>query len=59
MHSLRSQHHHFNILHMFLFSLIIISVGRPKHTKVMVGAVEGDQFIGNRADELKGFGSIY
>lgn len=29
-------------------------VGRPKHTKVMVGAVEGDQFIGNRADELKG-----
>jgi len=29
-------------------------VGRPKHTKVMVGAVEGDQFIGNRAEELKG-----
>ena len=31
-----------------------LSVGRPKHTKVMVGAVEGDQFIGNRAEELKG-----
>ena len=29
-------------------------MGRPKHTKVMVGAVEGDQFIGNRAEEFKG-----
>jgi len=29
-------------------------VGRPKHTTVMVGAVEGDQFIGNRAEELRG-----
>lgn len=30
------------------------SVGRPKHTKVMAGALEGDVFIGRRAQELRG-----
>eukprot|EP01135_Chromosphaera_perkinsii_P004700 Nk52_evm11s294 gene=Nk52_evmTU11s294 len=29
-------------------------VGRPKHTKVMAGAVDGDLFIGKRAEELRG-----
>ncbi|KAF9363796.1 Actin-2 [Mortierella sp. NVP85] len=29
-------------------------VGRPKHTRIMAGAVEGDLFIGKRAQELRG-----
>ncbi|GAA98384.1 hypothetical protein E5Q_05070 [Mixia osmundae IAM 14324] len=29
-------------------------VGRPKHTRVMAGSVEGDIFIGKRAQELRG-----
>ncbi|KAM0793509.1 Actin-2 [Microbotryomycetes sp. NB124-2] len=29
-------------------------VGRPKHTKVMAGAVEGDTFVGKKAQELRG-----
>jgi centractin len=29
-------------------------VGRPKHTRVLAGAVEGDVFIGPRAQELRG-----
>lgn len=30
------------------------SVGRPKHTRVMAGALEGDTFIGRRAQEHRG-----
>lgn len=29
-------------------------VGRPKHTRVLAGAVEGDVFIGPKAQELRG-----
>lgn len=29
-------------------------VGRPKHTKVMAGAAEGDIFVGNKATDLRG-----
>lgn len=29
-------------------------VGRPKHVKAMAGAVEGDFFVGDRAEALKG-----
>jgi len=29
-------------------------VGRPKHARAMAGAVEGDTFIGRRAQELRG-----
>nr|POF01285.1 actin-like protein [Quercus suber] len=29
-------------------------VGRPKHTRVLAGGLEGDMFIGNRAQELRG-----
>ncbi|KIJ25749.1 hypothetical protein M422DRAFT_236819 [Sphaerobolus stellatus SS14] len=29
-------------------------VGRPKHTKVMAGALEGDMFIGRKAQEFRG-----
>lgn len=36
----------------------IDSVGRPKHQRVMVGAVEGDTFIGSRAEELRGLLAI-
>ena len=35
-------------------ALITRSVGRPKHTRVMTGAIEGDTFIGPRAQELRG-----
>lgn len=30
------------------------SVGRPKHLRVMAGAIEGDTFIGKKAQELRG-----
>ncbi|GMM38875.1 actin-related protein 1 [Saccharomycopsis crataegensis] len=30
-------------------------IGRPKYSKVMAGAVEGDNFIGNSAQENRGF----
>ena len=29
-------------------------VGRPKHIRVLAGALEGDVFIGRRAEELQG-----
>ncbi|KAJ1928727.1 centractin- actin- protein of the dynactin complex [Tieghemiomyces parasiticus] len=29
-------------------------VGRPKHVRVLAGAVEGDYFIGRKAEELRG-----
>jgi len=29
-------------------------IGRPKHTRVMAGAVEGDTFVGRKAQELRG-----
>jgi centractin len=29
-------------------------VGRPKHVRIMAGAVEGDVFIGRKAQELRG-----
>lgn len=29
-------------------------VGRPKHTRVLAGALEGETFIGSRAQELRG-----
>lgn len=28
-------------------------VGRPKHVKVMAGVVEGDHFVGDKAEALK------
>ena len=31
-----------------------LSVGRPKHVRVMAGALEGDVFIGRRAQEFRG-----
>merc|ERR1711871_728387 len=33
-------------------------VGRPKHTRVMAGALEGDLFIGNHAQEHRGMLAI-
>jgi len=29
-------------------------VGRPKHVRVMAGAVEGDIFVGNKANDIRG-----
>ena len=37
-----------------LFFSQFLSVGRPKHTRVMAGALEGDVFIGRKAQEFRG-----
>lgn len=34
------------------------SMGRPKHIRVMAGALEGDMFVGQRADDHRGLLSI-
>lgn len=34
--------------------LVLCSVGRPKHIRVMAGALEGDVFIGKKAQEFRG-----
>src|SRR5581483_7535850 len=36
------------------WNLPIHSVGRPKHVRILAGAVEGDVFIGRKAQELRG-----
>jgi len=36
------------------FLLPSLSVGRPKHVRVMAGALEGDVFIGRKAQEFRG-----
>ena len=33
-------------------------IGRPKHVRVMAGAIEGDSFIGQKALDLRGILSI-
>ncbi|TIB68850.1 actin-related protein [Wallemia mellicola] len=35
-------------------SNVVPSVGRPKHARVMAGSLEGEQFIGRKAQELRG-----
>lgn len=34
------------------------SIGRPKHVRVMAGALEGDIFVGPKAEEHRGLLSI-
>jgi len=34
-------------------------VGRPKHTRVMAGAVEGESFVGRKAEEIRGLLKIH
>jgi centractin len=34
------------------------SIGRPKHIRVMAGALEGDLFVGPKAEEHRGLLSI-
>ncbi len=41
-------------IHNFGFIIIHIRIGRPKHVKVMTGALQGEFFVGNRAEELRG-----
>lgn len=33
---------------------LILSIGRPKHSKIMLGSLEGDTFIGPHLQELRG-----
>lgn len=44
-------------LHLYNFDQLY-RVGRPKHVRIMAGAVEGDAFIGRKAQELRGLLSI-
>lgn len=37
-----------------LSASVRLRTGRPKHTRVMAGAVEGDTFVGRKAQELRG-----
>lgn len=37
-----------------VYFLLSLSVGRPKHVRVMAGALEGDVFIGRKAQEFRG-----
>lgn len=46
--------YHDNCIFDLLKQLHAISVGRPKHVRVMAGALEGDTFIGRRAQEFRG-----
>lgn len=36
----------------------LLSIGRPKHVRVMAGALEGDIFVGPKAEEHRGLLSI-
>lgn len=50
-----------NVLTDFLlvyFSLYLFSMGRPKHIRVMAGALEGDLFVGPKAEDHRGLLSI-
>lgn len=38
--------------------ILFSSIGRPKHIRVMAGALEGDVFVGPRAEEHRGLLSI-
>lgn len=52
-----SHHIQFSFAHAFPCSLNpshVYSVGRPKHIRVMAGALEGDVFIGRKAQEFRG-----
>lgn len=37
---------------MNIFLCVCYSVGRPKHVRVMAGALEGDLFIGPKAEVM-------
>ncbi|TIA85331.1 hypothetical protein E3P99_04020 [Wallemia hederae] len=37
-----------------LLTVVQSHVGRPKHARVMAGSLEGEQFIGRKAQELRG-----
>ncbi|KAF9416637.1 hypothetical protein HW555_006067 [Spodoptera exigua] len=41
-----------------IFLPIFLTIGRPKHVRVMAGALEGELFVGPRAEEHRGLLSI-
>lgn len=40
------------------YYLYLCSIGRPKHIRVMAGALEGDLFVGPKGEEHRGLLSI-
>lgn len=46
------------ILCIFDINNCFYSIGRPKHVRVMAGALEGDLFVGPKAEEHRGLLSI-
>lgn len=40
------------------FVILYLSMGRPKHTRIMAGALEGDLFVGPKAEDHRGLLSI-
>ena len=48
------------ILHELLILMFsIYSIGRPKHVRVMAGALEGDIFLGPKAEVLSKFFTFF
>lgn len=41
-------------MYTYINKLLFYSIGRPKHVRVMAGALEGDTFIGPKAEEHRG-----
>lgn len=57
--SLKSIQRHFPKRLTHIFHIIFhCSIGRPKHVRVMAGALEGDLFVGPKAEEYRGLLSI-
>lgn len=42
----------------FLHQVFLHSMGRPKHIRIMAGALEGDLFVGPKAEDHRGLLSI-
>jgi len=47
-------HHRSLDIYLHTYPIPVLSVGRPKHVRVMAGALEGDVFIGRKAQEFRG-----
>jgi actin-related protein len=48
----------FNVSSKPKLNFFIFSIGRPKHVRIMAGALEGDIFVGPKAEDHRGLLSI-